>query len=97
MADHIGGTASFIHDELHLSATQVGIFPGLPSMLFAFAAAGAGSELIPCWGVGGSQRLCLAPKTRVVQRQILGILARASSVQAIPEKTPRRSFDARVL
>jgi CP family cyanate transporter-like MFS transporter len=26
-----------IHDELHLSATQVGILAGLPSMLFAFA------------------------------------------------------------
>lgn len=39
-----------IHDELHLSATQVGILTGLPSMLFAFAAV-PGSLLIARLGV----------------------------------------------
>src|SRR5689334_16942685 len=34
-----------IHDDLHLSQTQVGILTGLPSMLFAFAAV-PGSLLI---------------------------------------------------
>ena len=39
-----------IHDELHLSATEVGILTGLPSMLFAFAAV-PGSLLIARLGV----------------------------------------------
>jgi len=39
-----------IHDELHLSATQVGVLTGLPSMLFAFAAV-PGSLLIARLGV----------------------------------------------
>ena len=39
-----------IHDELNLSATQVGILTGLPSMLFAFAAV-PGSLLIARLGV----------------------------------------------
>jgi CP family cyanate transporter-like MFS transporter len=39
-----------IHDELRLSATQVGILTGLPSMLFAFAAV-PGSLLIARLGV----------------------------------------------
>ena len=39
-----------IHDELHMSATQVGILTGLPSMLFA-AAAVPGSLLIARLGV----------------------------------------------
>ena len=39
-----------IHDELHLSATQIGILTGLPSMLFAFAAV-PGSLLIARLGV----------------------------------------------
>ena len=39
-----------IHDELHLSATQVGILTGLPAMLFA-AAAVPGSLLIARLGV----------------------------------------------
>src|SRR6185503_13000357 len=34
-----------IHDDLHLSQTQVGVLTGLPSMLFAFAAV-PGSLLI---------------------------------------------------
>ncbi|MSP32194.1 MAG: MFS transporter [Pseudolabrys sp.] len=40
----------FIHDELNLSATQIGILTGLPSMLFAFAAV-PGSLLIARLGV----------------------------------------------
>ena len=39
-----------IHDELHLSATEVGILTGLPSMLFAFAAV-PGSLLIARLGL----------------------------------------------
>ena len=39
-----------IHDELNLSATQIGILTGLPSMLFAFAAV-PGSLLIARLGV----------------------------------------------
>jgi len=39
-----------IHDEMDLSATQVGILTGLPSMLFAFAAV-PGSLLIARLGV----------------------------------------------
>lgn len=39
-----------IHDELNLSATQVGILTGLPSMLFAFAAV-PGSLLIARLGI----------------------------------------------
>ena len=39
-----------IHDELHMSATQIGILTGLPSMLFA-AAAVPGSLLIARLGV----------------------------------------------
>jgi CP family cyanate transporter-like MFS transporter len=39
-----------IHDELHLSATQVGILTGLPSMLLAFAAV-PGSLLIARLGL----------------------------------------------
>src|SRR5476649_2020819 len=39
-----------IHDELHLSATQIGILTGLPSMLFAIAAV-PGSLLIARLGV----------------------------------------------
>ncbi len=39
-----------IHDELNLSATQVGILTGLPSMLFAFAAV-PGSLLITRLGI----------------------------------------------
>ena len=39
-----------IHDDLHLSATQVGILTGLPSMLFAIAAV-PGSLLIAKLGV----------------------------------------------
>jgi CP family cyanate transporter-like MFS transporter len=40
----------FIHDEMDMSATQVGILTGLPSMLFAFAAV-PGSLLIARLGV----------------------------------------------
>ena len=39
-----------IHDDLHMSATQVGILTGLPSMLFAIAAV-PGSLLIARLGV----------------------------------------------
>ena len=39
-----------IHDELNLSATQIGILTGLPSMLFAFAAV-PGSLLIARLGI----------------------------------------------
>src|SRR5690348_6691909 len=39
-----------IHDELNLSATQIGVLTGLPSMLFAFAAV-PGSLLIARLGV----------------------------------------------
>ena len=39
-----------IHDEMHLSATQIGILTGLPSMLFAFAAV-PGSLLIARLGI----------------------------------------------
>jgi CP family cyanate transporter-like MFS transporter len=39
-----------IHDEMHLSATQIGILTGLPSMLFAFAAV-PGSLVIARLGV----------------------------------------------
>jgi CP family cyanate transporter-like MFS transporter len=39
-----------IHDEMHLSATEVGVLTGLPSMLFAFAAV-PGSLLIASLGV----------------------------------------------
>src|SRR5476649_376540 len=39
-----------IHDQLKLSATQIGILTGLPSMLFAFAAV-PGSLLIARLGV----------------------------------------------
>jgi len=39
-----------IHDELNLSATQIGILTGLPSMLFAFAAV-PGSLLIARVGI----------------------------------------------
>ncbi len=39
-----------IHDELNLSATQIGILTGLPSMLFAFAAV-PGSLLIAHLGI----------------------------------------------
>jgi CP family cyanate transporter-like MFS transporter len=39
-----------IHDELHLSATQIGILTGLPSMLFAIAAV-PGSLLIARLGI----------------------------------------------
>src|ERR1043165_7551043 len=39
-----------IHDDLHMSATQVGILSGLPSMLFALAAV-PGSLLIARTGV----------------------------------------------
>ena len=40
-----------IHDELNLSATQIGILTGLPSMLFAFAAV-PGSLLVARLGIG---------------------------------------------
>src|SRR5476649_927460 len=39
-----------IHDDLHMSATQIGILTGLPSMLFAIAAV-PGSLLIARLGV----------------------------------------------
>jgi CP family cyanate transporter-like MFS transporter len=39
----------FIHDDLHMSETQVGILSGLPAMLFAFAAV-PGSLLIARFG-----------------------------------------------
>src|SRR6202158_3999343 len=39
-----------VHDELNLSATQIGILTGLPSMLFAFAAV-PGSLLIARLGI----------------------------------------------
>ena len=42
-----------IHDELNLSATQIGILTGLPSMLFAFAAV-PGSLLIARLGIGAA-------------------------------------------
>jgi len=48
-----------IHDELHLSATQIGILTGLPSMLFAFAAV-PGSLLIARLGVGTALVIGLA-------------------------------------
>ena len=48
-----------IHDELHMSATQVGVLTGLPSMLFA-AAAVPGSLLIARLGVRPALVLGLA-------------------------------------
>ena len=48
-----------IHDELHMSATQVGILTGLPSMLFASAAV-PGSLLIARLGVRMALGLGLA-------------------------------------
>jgi len=48
-----------IHDELNLSATQIGILTGLPSMLFAFAAV-PGSLLIARLGVGSALVIGLA-------------------------------------
>ena len=43
----------FIHDDLHLSETQIGILTGLPSMLFAIAAV-PGSLLIARLGVAAA-------------------------------------------
>lgn len=48
-----------IHDELRLSATQIGILTGLPSMLFAFAAV-PGSLLIARLGVRSAMVVGLA-------------------------------------
>lgn len=48
-----------IHDEMHLSATEVGILTGLPSMLFAFAAV-PGSLLIASLGIRTALVLGLA-------------------------------------
>ena len=42
-----------IHDELNLSATQIGILTGLPSMLFAFAAV-PGSLLVARLGISAA-------------------------------------------
>src|SRR6185437_13999491 len=42
-----------IHDDLHLSQTQVGVLTGLPSMLFAFAAV-PGSLLIARLGISAA-------------------------------------------
>jgi len=42
-----------IHDELNMSATQIGILTGLPSMLFAFAAV-PGSLLIARLGISAA-------------------------------------------
>src|SRR5512137_27631 len=42
-----------IHDDLNLSATQIGILTGLPSMLFAIAAV-PGSLLIARLGIGAA-------------------------------------------
>jgi CP family cyanate transporter-like MFS transporter len=49
----------FIHDEMELSATQVGILTGLPSMLFAFAAV-PGSLLIARLGIRAALVLGIA-------------------------------------
>ena len=49
-----------IHDELNLSATQVGVLTGLPSMLFAFAAV-PGSLLIARLGVRAALVVGLQP------------------------------------
>lgn len=48
-----------IHDEMNLSATQVGILTGLPSMLFAFAAV-PGSLLIARLGIRAALVLGIA-------------------------------------
>ncbi len=48
-----------IHDDLSLSATQIGILTGLPSMLFAIAAV-PGSLLIARLGVGTAMIVGLA-------------------------------------
>jgi CP family cyanate transporter-like MFS transporter len=48
-----------IHDELNLSATEVGILTGLPSMLFAFAAV-PGSLLIARFGINAALAAGLA-------------------------------------
>jgi CP family cyanate transporter-like MFS transporter len=48
-----------IHDELNLSATQIGVLTGLPSMLFAFAAV-PGSLLIARLGIRAALTVGLA-------------------------------------
>ena len=62
-----------IHDDLHLSATQVGILTGLPSMLFAIAAV-PGSLLIARLGVrtAHDRRACAQRRRRRAARRAAG-------------------------